>query len=321
MIVPSEGSGPELEASRAQAFQFAPGLSGQTVLVTGARGFLGSKLRFLLSEVSAEVVGTTRGPSEDQRGRWVTCDYSDRAQVARMLGAIKPAVIFHLAGFASSQGGIGGARAALDGNAISLHNLLLGVADTCPTARVLTAGTLESSDPTRAPAEFGTSYGGSKAVAELLVRILRDFGGLRVASARIGMTYGPGDPNERRLVPHLIASLRRGSSPPLSAGNRLEDWIFVDDVIAALVAAVVKNLPLSTFDVGTGVLVPVRQVVETVARIVGGPATPRLGELPERPGSQYPADIARTGRALGWQPKVSLEAGLRHTVATMSSTP
>ena len=305
----------EVAASRAQLLSFARGLKDARVLITGASGFLGSRLLAVVKDHAAEVVCLSRQSMPLESSTWLTCDYLDRADVARVLQRAQPDVVVHLAGFASSQAGLSGLQEAVDANAIVLYNLLLGVAGVCPQARVVTAGTLESSDPLRGAARFSTPYGGSKVLAEVVVHMMTMFGGLSVTTARIGMAYGPGDPNARRLVPHVIASLLAGDSPSVSIGNRLEDWVYIDDVLSALLAcAVTQPVVPPVIDVGTGNLLRVGQVVQMLATLVGTDTPVRLGPRPDRPGSPQRADVERTRLAVGWSPQVGIEAGLQETV-------
>lgn len=284
------------------------------MLVTGARGFLGSHVRVALEHLAADVICTTR-ERRPQRRDWLTCNYSDRADVARVLQRTQPDVVLHLSGFASSELGVQGVEQAIDANVMATYHLMLGVAHECPQARLVTAGTLESADPGRQRPYFFTPYGGSKVMAQLLVQILRDFAELDVTSARIGMTYGPGDPNTRRLVPRLVSSLLTGEVLATSLGDRLEDWIYIDDVVSGLLACAVAEQPLPhSLDVATGQLVPVRHVIEAVHRMLGVTAVVPPGSLPDRPGDQSQADLDRTRRVTGWSPQVTLATGLQHTV-------
>lgn len=310
----SERNG-EIAASKAQLLFFARELKDARVLITGASGFLGSRMLDVVKDYAAEVVCLSRQRGPLESSTWLTCDYFDRANLSRVLARAQPDVVVHLAGFASSQPGISGLQRAVDANAIVLYNLLLGVADICPSARVVTAGSLESSDPLRGTTTFSTPYGGSKVLAEVIVHMMKMFAGLSVTTARIGMTYGPGDPNAGRLVPYVISSLLVGKMPTVSIGNRVEDWVYVDDVLSALLAcAVTQPVVPPAIDVGTGDLLPVSQVVQMLARLVGLGTPVPLGPRPDRPGTQQQADVERTRAAVGWSPLVGIEAGLRETV-------
>ena len=67
-------------------------------------------------------------------------------------------------------------------------------------------------------------------------RMFRSLYGTPVTTARTFMVYGPDQPDRSKLVPYTITSLLRGEAPELTSGQRLVDWVYVDDVIDALLA-------------------------------------------------------------------------------------
>ena len=102
----------------------------------------------------------------------------------------------------------------------------------------------------------------------------------------------------------------------MSSGVRPVDWVYVDDVVDALIAASRRaDLGGETLDVGSGRLVTVRALAEELAGIVGTDLRPVFGARPDRPNEVVrAADVERTKRVLGWEPRVSLVDGLRRTV-------
>ena len=97
----------------------------------------------------------------------------------------------------------------------------------CPTPGSSLAGTLETSNPWEGPIEVGSPYGISKAMLEVLTGGLQRLYGANVVNAKIGMVYGPDDPNEHRLVPSVVRALLRRAAPLCPAGTRRCDWIYV----------------------------------------------------------------------------------------------
>ncbi len=113
------------------------------------------------------------------------------------------------------------------------------------------------------------------------------------------------------------SSLLKGEAPKLTSGERLVDWIYVDDVVGGLLLLSERpGVEGATVDLGSGSLVPVRTVVEHIVRFVGSNVAPAFGALPDRPGEQVRvADAAATYVRLGWRVRTPLEDGLRQTVA------
>jgi nucleoside-diphosphate-sugar epimerase len=129
------------------------------------------------------------------------------------------------------------------------------------------------------------------------------------------MTYGPGQA-PHKLIPYVILSLLRGEAPKLTSGRREVDWVYVEDVIEGLLrAAVCMNAEGTTIDLGSGTLVPIRDVVRLVVQIAGSQIKPQFGAIPDRKGEKVRvANLVAARRILGWEPKTALEAGLRRTV-------
>jgi nucleoside-diphosphate-sugar epimerase len=111
-------------------------------------------------------------------------------------------------------------------------------------------------------------------------------------------------------------SLMRGETPPMSSGVRPVDWIYVDDVVAAFIAAAQTRAGGGeVLEVGSGELVTVRELVERLAPLVRADARLSFDPANDRPLEQVRrAHIRRTEKLLGWSPQVALADGLRLTV-------
>jgi nucleoside-diphosphate-sugar epimerase len=293
-------------------------LSGQRVLVTGASGFIGSQLCRALVGLGADVHALSREDRTSPRRsqpRWWRCDVRDLDALRRVVADTRPAAIFHLAGLAT------GSR-ALELVLPVLHTNLLGAVHVLQAAtesgcgRVVLAGSLE--EPGGGPAEAtpGSPYAAAKGAAAGYARMYHALYGTPVVHARLFMVYGPGQLDLRKLVPYVTVSLLRNRSPLLSSGSRPVDWIFVDDVIAGLLAAATQDAAVgATVELGSGALVPVGDVAVRLARLIASEARVRPSALPERLLERVrAADRSATEQRLGWSPQVSLDAGLARTV-------
>jgi nucleoside-diphosphate-sugar epimerase len=139
---------------------------------------------------------------------------------------------------------------------------------------------------------------------------------LPVVTARIFMSYGPGQADIQKLIPYVTLSLLKGEAPKLSSGSREVDWIYVEDVVSGLLAAgTASNVEGGAFDLGTGFPVSIRTVVEKLGNLVQSPIQPLFGALPERPFERVrSANTSHSFEKLGWKSKVTLEEGLIRTV-------
>jgi nucleoside-diphosphate-sugar epimerase len=103
----------------------------------------------------------------------------------------------------------------------------------------------------------------------------------------------------------------------MTGGEQERDFIYVDDVVdGVLAAAEAPGIDGNSIDLGTGVAVSVRRVVETIWKMAPGEGSICLGVVPYRRGEAWRlcADAERTARLMGWRASTSLDAGLRKTI-------
>ena len=244
-------------------------------------------------------------------------DFTDAKACAAALRRLKPTHIIHLAGFANSDRSVESIARSLDVNLTAIMKLILGAMDSVPDTRVVVSGTLETSNPWADAVELGSPYGISKAMLEVLTGGLQRLYGANVINTRIGMVYGPDDPNEHRLVPSVTNAFLRGNAPVLSSGRRRCDWVYVTDVAEALIhAARMKRTDEAGLDIGTGHLTSIKRVAELIRGHVGTTLQPVYSDELDRPNEQErAADADRTQRLSGWRARVSLTEGIARTVA------
>jgi nucleoside-diphosphate-sugar epimerase len=109
----------------------------------------------------------------------------------------------------------------------------------------------------------------------------------------------------------------RGEPPKLSSGTYKADWVYVDDVIDGFIQAATRTgIDGAVIDLGTGSLTSLRDVVNTIVRIIEPTIEPQFGALSDRPG-QAPriADVDYARQTLDWTATTSLSDGLAATVA------
>jgi UDP-glucose 4-epimerase len=288
--------------------------------VSGATGFIGRHLLGLLHERGAQVImlrrpGSPTAPFTPTRSHVV--DFSDVKACTAALRRLKPTHIIHLAGFANSDRSVESLARSLDVNLTASMKLMLGALDAVPDSRMVVSGSLEAANPWQEAMELGSPYGISKAMLEVLTGGLNRIYGANLVTARIGMVYGPDDPNDHRLVPSVIDHYLRGVAPTLSSGRRRCDWIYVGDVAEALLSvALAPRDTLASIDIGTGNLTSIRRVASLIRAHVGTALQPIFSDELDRPNEQErAADAETTFAATGWRARYSLTEGLALTVA------
>jgi UDP-glucose 4-epimerase len=289
-------------------------LTGRRTLVTGGAGFIGSRLCTRLQMIGAEVYATSRRSSPPQNGaHWLQADLADLDAARAAVKVSRPDVVFHLAGRVEGGRELELVAPILRDSLIGTVNLLSAAAEQ-GCNRVVIAGSME--EPVGDDASPPSPYAAAKSAASLYARMFRTLYSLPVVLLRIFMVYGPGQ-QEPRLIPYVIGSFARGEQPRLTSGTRAIDWVYVDDVVEAFVAAAradgVEGPPI---DVGSGTRVTIRELVGTIAAKMGTEMEPVFGAFPDRPlETSNVADLSRAEHVLGWRPATSLEDGLERTIA------
>jgi nucleoside-diphosphate-sugar epimerase len=291
-------------------------LAGAPVLVTGASGFLGTHLCLRLEESGVEIHAVSREPqsSAGRTLRWHALDLRDGDGVKSLVSQVQPKLIYHLASQVAGNRNEQLVSSMLEHNLLSTVHVLSAAAQS--GARVVLAGSM--GEP-RASEEATpcSPYAAAKWAASGYARMYHQLYSVDAVILRIFMVYGPGPQDTRKLVPYVIQALLRGEAPQLSSGRRRVDWVYVEDVVDALIASGTRsNLAGQTIDVGSGSTHTVREVVECLARQVEPSSQLIFSPSLDRPGEAEPrANLARTKALLDWTPATPLDRGLATTVA------
>lgn len=160
-------------------------------------------------------------------------------------------------------------------------------------------------------------YGQSKLAAEGYVDLYRRTRGLSTATLRLGNVYGPRqDPALEAGVVAIFSDLARDGGRPtvFGEGTQTRDYVYVGDVVAALLAARDSDSP-GPFNVGTGEETSVLALAEAIGRLTGrDDFEPQFA--PHRDGEveRTAVDPSLAQKELGWRPAHELEAGLAKTL-------
>jgi nucleoside-diphosphate-sugar epimerase len=278
--------------------------SGVKVLVTGARGFIGSHLCGALRRMGAEVHAVFRGLHSGGELRWWQANLTD----------IHPEILFHLSGHVTAAPNLEFALSTFDSHVVSTVRLLTAATEIGCKRVVLTASLTEPQD-SASKVVPSSPYAAAKWTSCAYGRMFHALYQTPVTIVRPFMAYGPMQ-NTQKIIPYVTLSLLRGETPKLASGRWQADWIYIDDVIeGVLAAACLPGVEGSTIDLGSGIMTPVREVVDQVVTLVGTSIKPSFGALPDRPAEEIRvADLAYAQDKLGWRPATSFEEGLARTV-------
>jgi len=290
--------------------------NGLSVLVTGAGGFLGSHVVERLAQLEARTYGLTRGPSTGGgKIQWVKGDLSDSASTCALLKEVRPDIVFNLAGRTVASPDRELVLPLFRDNLESTVILLNQLADS-GCRRIVTTGSMEEPELAQADCVPASPYGASKWAAVVYARMFHALYQLPVVIVRPYMTYGPRQ-HPSKFIPSVTLSLLRKQSPTIKQPDREVDWIYVEDVLDGILAAgQAPGVEGCSIDLGSGLLIPIREVAEELESLVGNGATVRLSPSEPPAGVQgRRADPTSARQLLGWSPKTPLRKGLEETVA------
>ncbi len=134
--------------------------------------------------------------------------------------------------------------------------------------------------------------------------------GMKFIWMRFFYVYGPGQ-KPASLVSSLIQSAIARKTPELKNPSGGNDFIYVEDVAKAIVQVVRKSatIPNGIYNIGSGYLTGVQHIAELVMKQCG--VTSKFNKI--KPQGFY-ADISKLAKATGWEPRTSIEQGIKKTV-------
>ncbi len=304
----------------------------QRVLVTGGAGFVGANLvRRLLAE-GVEVHLFLRPTTDRWRLHEVLPELrvhpgalTDRSAVDRAFAAARPTHTFHLAahGMSAWQQDV---EEIVRTNIIGTQYLLEAAAHAGVERFVLAGSSSEYGFKPHACAETelpapNSLYAVSKLGATHLAQLAA--GRVPTVVARLYSAYGPFE-EPRRLIPTLITHGLEGRWPPLVSRRVARDFIHIEDIVGGLLAAARRPVPPgAVFNLGSGQMTTVEELVALVGDLLGVPVAPDWGSMPERAWDTdfWLADVSHARRVLEWQPGIALRPGIQQCIAWLRAHP
>lgn len=159
-------------------------------------------------------------------------------------------------------------------------------------------------------------YAVSKLAAEYYVGTIGSLWGIETVALRIFNAYGPGQaipPTHAPVIPQFVQMvLGGGSLVVFGDGEQTRDFVFIDDVIEALVtAATAEGVNRQVINVGLGRETRINELVAAIERVAGREAHILHVKAESGGVSRLVADLSLARRWLSYEPRVDLEKGLK----------
>jgi UDP-glucose 4-epimerase len=298
------------------------------ILITGGAGFLGAALsnRFLHQGHHVRVLDDLSTGDPDALSpeiHFTRGDINDRPKLWTLLQDID--CVYHLAARVSVPESILFPSDYSKVNVGGTATLMEAIRDAGTPRVILTSSGAIYGDQSSSLLSEDTAphplspYAVSKLSAEWYVRTIGALSGIETLCLRIFNAYGPGQripPAHPPIIPNFIRqSLQNGTLVIHGDGNQTRDYVYVDDVVNALVsAATVQGVNGQVINVGSGEETSVRDLARLVTSITGG--HPEEVYNPRISGgvSRMCADISLAKEKLNYVPLIPLEMGIRLTM-------
>ncbi|MDS0132879.1 MULTISPECIES: NAD-dependent epimerase/dehydratase family protein [unclassified Amycolatopsis] len=305
-------------------------MSDKKVLFTGGGGFIAAHVIPLLIEGGYTVRifdNMTRGDRARVNEFVATGKVELVEKDVRYGGAVREAMrgCTHVIHFAtvSINKSIADPHESIDINMIGNHNVFAAAADEGVERLVFASTASVYGDPKRLPMHEDdelrplTPYCISKRAGEDLLGFYERQKGLSWNALRFFNVYGPGQKIEAyytSVINHFIQRLRNGQPPIIDGrGDQSMDFVHVTDLAHAVVAALESEKANVPINIGTGIDTSIAALAKILIEAVGVDVEPLFNDRDVLV-SRRAADISRARDVLGWEPRITVEDGMRDLV-------
>jgi UDP-glucose 4-epimerase len=297
-------------------------------LITGAAGFLGSALANQLAREGHQVRGIDDLSTGDPEAlfedvHFTRGDVNDRPKLWTLLQEVD--CVYHLAARVSVSESLLYPReynAVNVGGTVSLMEAMrdVGVGRVVFISSGAVYGDQQDQPLFETASPFPRSpYAVSKLAAEYYVRTIGALWGIEAVCLRVFNAYGPKQhlpPSHPPVIPNFLRqAVHRGSIVVHGDGNQTRDFVYINDVVRAMVAAsTAPNIDQEVINVGSGEEISVRGLVNLILSITESDAEIIYNPRNDTGVSRMCADLSLASDKLGYMPRTALEDGLRKTL-------
>lgn len=294
-------------------------------LITGAAGFLGSTLANYLVREGHQVRGLDDLSAGDPTVLspdilFTRGDVNDRPKLWTLLQEVD--CVYHLAARVSVPESVLYPREYSAVNVGGTVSLMEAMRDVGVRRVVFISSGAVYGDQGEQPLKESTPpnprspYAVSKLAAEYYVRTIGDLWGIESVSLRVFNAFGPGQhlpASHPPVIPNYLRNAIRGGTLVMHGdGSQTRDYVYVDDVVSAMIAAATApGINRLVLNIGSGIETSIRELVRVVAEVTGA-KTEVITNPRTSPGvSRMRADLSLAREKLGYQPRFTLPEGLR----------
>jgi nucleoside-diphosphate-sugar epimerase len=301
------------------------------ILVTGATGFIGTNLIYRLIDSKDNISIFIHNKSNTEHIKKIILksnihevDFTKFDTIKKKIKKIKPDIIYHLAAYGvyTNQKNYNG---IINTNVIGTLNLFRAISEHADVNKIVNLGSsfeykpqskkIKEDDKTNPQ----TIYGISKVAQTNIAQHFCVQEKLPITSLRVFNTYGPFE-NKNRLIPSIILAALSNEKIHINNPEDVRDFIFVKDVVEALIKVSKIKHHNEIFNIGTSKGYTVRQIVKKLSLLTKSDNIVFHESKTHEYGGKIIADISKSKNILMWKPKYTIDKGLQETYEWFKSS-
>lgn len=316
-------------------------ISGDSkIIITGGLGFIGSNLVESLTETGAEIhiidselqeYGANLFNIKNIKSKVYThgIDVRNSESIDSLFSKVKPDTVFHLAAQLSRPKSIKDPSLDIDINCQGTVNVLDSIKDHCPNASVVfTSSQAVYGVPESLPLTEQSEtkpidiYGANKLAAEKYCFVYQQVHDIDINVVRLTNVYGPraqlDNPNYGVINKFIRKALEDEELTVYEPGTMLRDFIYIEDVVDALLTVNAQARSGKLFLIGTGDSTSIGELAETIVKVAGS-GTVTMTEWPDDWEGIRIGDISvNTEKIISeteWEPQTDIQSGIKTTIS------
>jgi nucleoside-diphosphate-sugar epimerase len=297
----------------------------KNLLVVGGTGFIGQHLVKQAIECNYNVIVLSSKKHieklHSQNIDYIIADIRDFKQLKKALSHREIHYVVNLGGYIDHVNFMSGGYSVIDTHFNGVLNLVRCL-DWSKIKGFVQIGSSDEYGNLKAPQSENqrerpiSSYSLGKVAANQFLQMLNREEDFPIVILRLFLVYGPGQ-DEKRFIPQIIQGCLKEESFPVSLGEQLRDFCYIEDVVQGILSSMkCSDAYGEIINIASGDPVKIREIIELIRNRIGM-GSPQFGRVKYRKGENMAlyADISKAENILSWQPATKLNKGIDKTIS------
>ena len=292
------------------------------LLIIGGTGFIGKKLakEALKKGFDVTIISLNKPKNKINEIKYIQVDINNKSELQKILLFNSFQYVVNLSGYVDHSSFLDGGRSVINTHFNGLQNIL-ELIDWNTLKKFVQIGSSDEYGNLEAPQDESmkempiSPYSFAKMSATNLLKMLHITHQFPAVILRFFLVYGPGQ-EENRFLPQIINGCFNNRDFPVSDGNQLRDFCYIDDAISAILISFSNSkINGEVINIASGNAISIREVITMVQEKIGY-GLPLFGKIPYRIGEnmQLYANISKAKNLLKWTPVTSIDVGITKTI-------